>query len=210
MPGVPEEGSESRRLPDWFAPVAEDVLQYCRPKEGLWVDLGCGSGGLGLALGRSSRSTIFLIDPNVRALAAGLDKAKESGSAGRVVAVAASAESIPLPDGSVDLVVSRGSIFFWDDPPRGLREVYRILRPGARAMVGGGVGSGYPEWARREFIRRRREAVATEGAKSLREFEQARSPERFRQLAEEAGLTGARVVPDPPGCWLVFGQGVLL
>ena len=209
-PGMPQgvdESTESRRLPDWFVTVAEDVLQCCRPEAGIWVDLGCGSGGLGLALWRMSGSTIVLIDPNGSALNAGLEKARDSGLGGRVVAIVARAESIPLPDGCVDLVVSRGSIFFWSDPPQGLREVCRILRPGARAMVGGAEGSGYPEWARREFIRRRREAVVTQGAKSLREFERVRSPERFRQLAEEAGLTGARVVPDPPGCWLVFGEG---
>ena len=131
----------SRELPDWFGPVAEDVLQYCRPERGLWVDLGCGAGGLGLALARSSDSTMVLIDPNPDALTEAIEKAKGSRLGERVVPIAASAENIPLPDGSVDLVVSRGSIFFWDDPPEGLREVYRILRPGCRAMIGGGFGS---------------------------------------------------------------------
>jgi len=47
---------------------------------------------------------------------------------------------MPLPSESVDLVFSRGSIFFWDDPAQGLQEVYRVLRPGGEAMIGGGRG----------------------------------------------------------------------
>ena len=204
MPGGVDEGSESRKLPDWFAPVAEDVLQYCQPNSGLWVDLGCGSGGLGLALGRRSESTILLIDPNVRALGGGLKTARKSGLAGRVMAVAAVAESIPLPDGSVDLVVSRGSIFFWRDPPQGLREVYRVLRPGARAMIGGGFGTRYPEWAYQEFFRRRYEALEAEGEEAKRRWHEPRRMEWLLGHARTAGLDHLLLHPTPPTRWLLF------
>ncbi len=39
------------------------------------------------------------------------------------------AETIPLPDASVDAVVA-GSAFHWFDPPRALPEIARVLRPG--------------------------------------------------------------------------------
>lgn len=191
-------------LPDWFVTVAEDVLQYCRPEAGVWVDLGCGSGGLGLALGRRSDSTILLIDPDARALAAGLDEARESGLAGRAVAVVAVAESIPLADGCVDLVVSRGSIFFWNDPPQGLREVYRILRPGARAMIGGGFGTRYPEWARKEFFRRLHKGIDAKGEEARRKWDEPRRPEWLAAQAQAAGLEGSLLRPTPPGLWLLF------
>ena len=34
----------------------------------------------------------------------------------------------------MDLVVSRGSIYFWEDQGRGLLEILRVLRPGGLAM----------------------------------------------------------------------------
>ena len=117
---------ESRELPDWFGPVAEDVLRYCRPQRGLWVDLGSGSGGLGFALVQKSESAVALVEPNAGALVKAVERARSEGLAGRVVPIVGTAEKIPLPDASVDLVVSRGSIFFWGDPPQGLREVYRV------------------------------------------------------------------------------------
>lgn len=204
MPGGVEERNESRELPDWFVPVAEDVLQYCRPEEGIWVDLGSGSGRLGLVLAQRSKSMILLVDPNAQALSTGLQKARESGLASRVSAVAACAEGIPLPDGAVDLVVGRGSIFFWQDPPQGLREVYRILRAGARAMIGGGFGTRYPEWAYQEFFRRRYEELEAAGEEAKRRWHEPRRMEWLLGHARTAGLGDLLLHPTPPTRWLLF------
>ena len=131
-----------------------------------------------------------------------------------MVAIVGVAEAIPFPDNSVDLVVSRGSIFFWDDPAKGLKEVYRVLRPGCKAMIGGGAGSGYPRWAAEELIRRRKERFKKDGAEKWNRFIEIRRPEVMRGWAEAAGLPnfevigkGALSAEDPrtgQGVWLVF------
>jgi len=208
-----------RELPDWFGPVAEDVIEYCRPEEGLWVDLGCGSGGLGFALAGVSQSTIVLIDPNADALNEAVQKARVSGLAGRVIPIVGHAGSNPLPDASVDLVVSRGSIFFWSDPPKGLREVYRILRPGCRAMIGGGFGSSYPAWAHKEFFKRRKDSKpkkenkteeekpgkrADRSYETVRPWNEPRRPEWLAEQVRSAGIETALVEPTPPGLRLLF------
>jgi len=185
---VPQQ-REGGTAPDYYITVAEDILRLCRPRHGVWVDLGAGAGGLGLALAATSSATLVLIDPNAAALAEALRAAGRRGLQQRVVAVVSPAEAMPLADVSVDLVVSRGSIFFWRDPAAGVREAYRILRRGGKAMVGGGLGSGYPVGAREEFVRRREEGVLKEGPEAVRRFQEVRRPETFRQWAVEAGLT---------------------
>ena len=201
-------------LPDFYETVAEEIFRKCQPKEGLWIDLGAGPGRVGLALAKQTTSTIVLLDPNEGALQEALNKAQTTGLSKRVVAIKAQAEAIPLEDNCIDLVVSRGSIFFWNDKAQGIREVYRILRPGGVAMIGGGLGMSYPEWARREFTRRRYEEIKSQGPEAYRRFILERSPQTFQRLAKEAELVDFEVAgdgtddPDSPqaglGIWLRF------
>jgi len=218
MPTGPESagGTNQPPLPDYFAAVAEDVLVFCGSSGGrVWVDLGSGAGGLGLALlERIPDGVMAFLDPDADALRRALDDARQRGFASRAVAVVGPAEQIPLPSESVDAVVSRGSFYFWRDRAQGLREVWRVLRPGGRAMIGGGLGKGYPLWARQEFIRRQRSSSASKGQDAARAFSEARSPETFRRLAVEAGLPAFDIVgegglgSDAPntgvGIWLQF------
>ncbi len=205
-------------LPDWYPYVASDILKWAQPAAGVWVDLGAGTGGVGLAVATAEHeaaaaSAIVLLDPDTRALSQALSRGREQGLENRLVAVEGVAEKMPLLDNSVDLVFSRGSIWFWQDPVEGLREVYRVLRPGGKAMIGGGLGDDYPEWARREFMRRRRGSREADSPQA-KEFARRRHPDTMRQWAKDAGLTefevtgrGALPADDPrtgSGNWLRF------
>lgn len=207
-----------RALPDWYPYVAADILEWAQPEAGVWIDLGAGTGGVALAVASSGNpaaenSTLVLVDPDSRALSRALQRGRARGLGEQWVAVVGVAEQLPHPDNSIDLVFSRGSIYFWSDPVAGIREIHRVLRPGGKAMIGGGLGESYPEWARREFIRRRRGNEDPESPRA-RAFARLRAPETFRKWAEEAGLTdfevrgqGALPADDPAtglGIWLRF------
>jgi SAM-dependent methyltransferase len=47
---------------------------------------------------------------------------------------------MPLPPGSVDLIISRGAMWFWEKE-RSLREIWRVLAPAGAAVIGGGYGN---------------------------------------------------------------------
>jgi ubiquinone/menaquinone biosynthesis C-methylase UbiE len=204
--------SAERSLPARQPCVADDALRLCKPDKGFWVDLGAGKGQVALALIAKAGNPVLMIDPDTDAMQKGLQIAREKGCADRLLAVPGRAESLPLLDDSVDFLVSRGSIFFWDDPVKGLKEVYRVLRPGAKAYIGGGAGSAYPKDALEKLVRSRRQKSQGEQAGKWKRFVELRRPEQMQKWAQDAGLKDFRVLgqgalsADDPQ----VGQGVWL
>ncbi len=213
-PGTPSGLSREQSLPSRYPYVVEDALRHCNPSKGFWVDLGAGKGQVAIPLIEATGNAVVMLDPNAEALSEGLQAAREKGLEDRLSAVVGVAEKLPFPDGSVDLVISRGSIFFWENPAEGLREVVRVLRPGGKAYIGGGAGSGFPKWAADELIKGRQARVHGEDAEKWQRFVELRRPERMQKWAEAAGMKdftvmgkGAVSAEDPrvgQGVWLLY------
>jgi arsenite methyltransferase len=121
---------------DWGLGVGNPVAHArLRPGEQV-VDLGCGAGvDVQLAArevgAQGSVVGIDLLDAMVErarrfAAQAGLDN---------VGFVAGSMESVPLPDGSADVVMSNGSVNLCARKSRVLAEAFRVLRPGGRLVI---------------------------------------------------------------------------
>ena len=186
--GAPKDIKSEQSLPDRYPYVVKDVLEFCQPDKGFWVDLGAGKGQVAIPLIEATGNPVVMLDPNAEAMSKGLEIARDKGLGDRLFAVVGVAEDMPFPDNSVDLVVSRGSIFFWDDPVKGLQEVHRVLRPGGKAMIGGGAGSGYPKEAAEELIASRKKKLEGDEAEKWKRFVELRRPEKMREWAEAAGL----------------------
>ena len=201
-------------LPSRYPYVVQDILGFCKPQKGFWVDLGAGRGQVAIPLIEATGNPVVMLDPEREAMVEGLEIAREKDIEDRLLAVVGVAEAMPFPDNTVDLVVSRGSIFFWDDRVKGLQEVYRVLRPGGKAYIGGGAGSGYPKWAVEKLIQGRREKMQGEEAEKWKRFVELRRPEQMTQWAEQAGLPqfevmGRGAISDEDervgqGVWLLF------
>lgn len=59
------------------------------------------------------------------------------------------AEDLPLPTDGFDRYVSAGSIEYWPEPQRGIREAYRVLKKGGTACL---IGPVHPTfWLSRFF-----------------------------------------------------------
>ncbi|MDZ7617165.1 MAG: class I SAM-dependent methyltransferase [Patescibacteria group bacterium] len=211
-PGAPKDLQSEADLPSRYPHVVRDIVAHCKPKAGFWVDLGAGRGQLTVPLVEATGNPVIMLDPNESAMAEGLKLAREKGLENRLFAVVGVAEQMPLPNDSVDLLVSRGSIFFWDDAAKGLAEVYRVLRPGGKAYIGGGAGSTYPAWAAEKLVQGRTDRLAGDNAERWKRFVELRRPEQMRQWAEGARLPNYKVMGkgaisanDPD-----VGQGVWL
>jgi ubiquinone/menaquinone biosynthesis C-methylase UbiE len=201
-------------LPERHAYVVQDLLKLCQPQPGFWVDLGAGEGQVAIPLIEATGNAVLMLEPKAETMVEGLQLAREKKLENRLSAVVGSAESLPFPDNTVDLVVSRGSIFFWADPVKGLREVQRVLRPGGKAYIGGGAGSGYPKWAVDKLIQERKEKMQGDEADKWKRFVELRRPEQMKDWASQAGLPAFRILGQGAisaadenvgqGVWLLF------
>ena len=61
--------------------------------------------------------------------------ASEAGGDSRVRFIQGTAEELPVPDGSVDLVISTTSFDHWADQRAGLAECARVLAPGGHLVL---------------------------------------------------------------------------
>ena len=91
------------------------------------VDLGAGTGKLTRSLAALGHHVVA-----VEPLAEMLDRLRAAVPG--ATAVVGSAESMPLPDASVD-VVACAQAFHWFDPGPALAEMARVLRPGGRIAL---------------------------------------------------------------------------
>jgi SAM-dependent methyltransferase len=106
-----------------------DAMRGLAPWRGkTLVDLGCGSGFWLPGYAAEAGEVIGIEpDPALVELAAGRDA--------RARVRHGSAEHIPLPDASVDVVHARFAYFFPPGCDAGLAEVRRVLKPGGRLVV---------------------------------------------------------------------------
>lgn len=124
-----EDSWMQRRL---FSRVHEAVLELAATNlpPAVVLDVGCGTGRLlRAAATRWPEAQLIGVDP-----AQGMvDVARELTS--RATIYRGLAESLPLAEASVDLVLSTLSFHHWHDQAAGVLEIVRVLRPGGHFLL---------------------------------------------------------------------------
>lgn len=133
---------------DFFALFARRLIEHLQPQPG-WhvVDVGAGRGAVVFPLAEAvgphgTVTAIDLAEPMVTALAADL----QAQGIDCVTLRVGDVENLDLADESADAVTASMVLFFLPDLARGLREIHRVLRPGA-TLAFTVFGDDDPAWA---------------------------------------------------------------
>lgn len=115
--------------------ATEALVEYTRPQAGMKVlDLAAGTGEPGITLAQrvGPAGHVTAVDLSQDLLHIAAERAGQRGLA-NFTTRQADAHALPFPDNSFDLAASRFGVMFFSDIAKALREVNRVLKPGARA-----------------------------------------------------------------------------
>lgn len=173
--------------------LAQQCVDDYRLDSGICLDIGTGNGYVGTEIAKITNMSIYFIDIQAEALDFARRIAAEADIDNEVFFIEADVcKGLPLADNFADFIVSRGSIWFWEDKAKGLAETYRVLKIGGTALVGGGLGRYVPWTMRARLTGERKNTLEKKGGKRL-------SLEEMEALAIESGIPSFRVMEDAPG-----------
>ena len=185
-----------------FAPVypviATTIVNYTGVTQGCCLDLGTGPGFLGLEIARRTKLQVWLVDISEDMLAYARRNIADRQLESRVRAVCADVHQLPFDDESIDLVVSRGSVFFWDDLHKAFSEIYRVLKPGGMTYIGGGFGS---EQLKQEIEEKMRVLDENWEVKARKRMQHP-SPADYAAMLHDLSIPGEIKTTD--GVWIMM------
>jgi len=188
-----------------YAYYAKKIKDETRVVSGRCLDAGCGGGYLGLALACITNLDFTFLDISPEMLEKADAHIIEDGLENRARTLQADVHNIPLPDGCMDLVISRGSIPFWEDPGKALSEIYRLLAPHGKAFVGGGRGT--PEMRKQFETNMKKEGLPGPDGKRRRpggpdDPWQIMKGRDFDQILKDVGITRFSAPIEADGRWI--------
>jgi ubiquinone/menaquinone biosynthesis C-methylase UbiE len=200
----PADTYESFMVPTLFAPWASRLIQSAKPMTGERVlDVGCGTGivaRLVTPMVEPAGQVVGLdANPNMLAVARAVSERQHLATQWRE----GSAEALPFPDESFDLVTCQFALMFFEDRRAALLEMYRVLRANGRLAL-----SVWHSFDQHPFYRRLDEAIERRsGLSGVRDIFAMDDAEELHRMARRAGFERVQIesvaltarFPDPPG-----------
>ena len=187
-----------------FAPVYPIIAEQIKNKtgitKGICLDIGSGSGYLGIALAKVTELHVYLFDKSPEMLNIAARNIAASGLDSKIRTLSGDVHNIPLDEQSIDLVVSRGSIFFWENRPKAFKEIYRVLSPGGCAYIGGGFGT--PELKKQ--ITETMLKMKKDWPEMVQRNTGKQKEETFKEELCSAGIPEFKIIRNEMGLWIVI------
>ncbi len=190
-----------------FAPIypviAQNAIAATGIRQGICLDLGSGSAMLAMAVAHHApQMQVISFDASPYSTQIAMDNIAAAELKDRVRCETGDVHALPFSDGDVSLIISRGSMFFWDDLESAFREIYRVLTHGGATYIGGGFGNAtLKKQVIAEMLRRdptwdcyARKKTGKDGLN------------RFKKMFQNIGCQTHRIIDDETGFWIVMSK----
>jgi ubiquinone/menaquinone biosynthesis C-methylase UbiE len=129
-------------------PLTEALVEYAQPRPGMQVlDVASGTGEPAITTAERIAPTghVSALDLSADLLDIARNRAQQRGLT-NISFHAGDAHELPFSDTLFDLATCRFGVMFFRDPVRALREIHRVLKPGARACFAAWGPFEQPYW----------------------------------------------------------------
>jgi ubiquinone/menaquinone biosynthesis C-methylase UbiE len=178
--------------------LAAQVMESYGRNQGEVLELGPFSGGISVEIATlypGLNITIAAEDGSVVDLLR--DGIERAGLGRDIVLKRSELHRLVFADSHFDLIVFRGAYFFLDQDGKILREIYRVLKQGGLAFVGGGYGKNTPQALIDEIADESRDLNDRLGRRRVTEDE-------LEALVMNAALADHARIEKSGGLWLVI------
>jgi ubiquinone/menaquinone biosynthesis C-methylase UbiE len=161
------------------------------------LDVGCGGGRTVSKLAAlATQGKVYGIDYSKESVAVARKTNKTSIDAGRVEIIEASVSELPFHENTFDLITAVETHFWWPDIPAGMREIFRVLKPGGSLAIVAEVYKG----AQTRMAKMVEKYLPVTGMKFL-------TIDEHRELCENTGYADVTLATEVSKGWItVIGK----
>ena len=187
-----------------FAPIypviAKQIVERTNIKEGICIDLGTGTGALARAIAKITNLKVYALDISKDMLKLTEKYIKEEGLEGKIIPILGDVHNMPFEDNFADLIISRGSMFFWNDKIKAFKEIYRVLKLDGMAYIGGGFGNR--ELREKIFAEMRKRNPNWDN--EVKSRMKNHNKEILEDILDKAGIPNYKIIDDDSGLWILI------
>ncbi len=176
-----------------YPSLAEQILDDYDIRTGSCLDIGCGPGYLAIEMAKRSHLKIIGVDIDPEAVQIARENVNREKLTDRITIETGDVHRLRFADDTYDLIVSRGSFLFWENTLQAFREIYRVLKPGGVAFIGGGMGRAItPE--KKSAIKKKMEQAGF-----LKSCQRMITPVMMQEILESINILEYKILADGPG-----------
>lgn len=181
--------------------IAQNAIHVTGVGRGRCLDMGTGPGMLAMAVANAApEMAVTAFDFSDDSLEIARENILKAGLEKQVATTPGDVHAMPFETGAFDLIVSRGSMFFWTDLKHAFTQILRVLSPGGKTYIGGGFGS----LELKAHVIEEMAKIAPSWDCYAKKKSGDDGIKRFEKMFDELNCSSYQIIDDDTGFWIVL------